>query len=108
MTARKRVAKAFNLGMCAVVFALHAGGARSDGDIILQQGKHFSLYASGKCKRLELPQVDLALECQFEGKRANFYLKEFPNKQIPERNLSDLDLKTEFERLLRLILKGID
>jgi len=101
--------KAFRLSvMLAVVYGLRVAAAWAGGDITLQQGKHFSLYASVNCKRVELPQVDLMLECQFQDSRANFYLKEFPNKQMPEQNLGNLALNTEFERLLRLMLKGID
>lgn len=102
--------QACRLSMFAVAYALQVGAAHADGDITLQQGKHFSLYASGNCKKVDVPQVDLMLECQFDGKQARFYLKEFPNKTAPAASIGDprFDLSAEIERLTRLVLTGID
>jgi hypothetical protein len=103
-----KMSKAFGISVLAVAYVLRAAAAQADGDITLQQGKHFSLYASGNCKRVGVPQVDLMLECQFQGKQARFYLKEFPGASMPQQNLANVDVNAECERMLRLALKGVD
>ena len=102
--------RASTLIVLAITYALQVGAAEADGDITLQQGKHFSLYAPGNCKRIDTPQIDLMLECQFQSKQARFYLKEFPNKSSPALHLGNpgFDLTSEIQRLMRLILTGID
>jgi hypothetical protein len=52
-------------------------------DITQQVGKEFSLFSSGNCRRVEHATLDLVLDCQFGGKRAQFYLKEFRNSRLP-------------------------
>jgi hypothetical protein len=102
------MSKVCRLSMLAVAYALQVGAVYADDDITLHRAKHFSLYASGNCKRVDAPQVDLMLDCQFHGKRASFYLKEFPLTSMPSTNLGDIDMNAECERLLRLMLKGVD
>ncbi len=94
--------------MLALACALQAGTAHADGDITLQQGKKFSLYASGNCKRIAATQVDLILECDFRGKRAEFYLKEFPRMAAPDIASPSIDVNAQIERLMRLVLAGLD
>src|ERR1051325_9517610 len=89
------MSKVRSAGILAAVFLLHAAGAHADGDITLQQGKYFSLYASANCKKADLPQVDLMLECQFNGKEARFYLKETPRLSMPTTDLARTDTNAE-------------
>jgi hypothetical protein len=95
------------LSVFAVACVLQVNAVRADDDITLQRAKNFSLYASRNCKRVDVPQVDLMLDCQFQGKRASFYLKEFPKASMPSTNLGEIDINAECERLLRLMLKGV-
>jgi len=102
------MSKLRSTSVVALVLMMQAGAVQADGDITLQQGKHFSLYASANCRKVDLPQVDLLLECKFNGKEARFYLKEFPRMAMPTTNLARIDTNAECERLLRLMLKDVD
>jgi hypothetical protein len=49
-------------------------------EIMLQRGGLFSLYAPAACRKVEQPVFALVLHCDFRGKTARFYLKEFPGQ----------------------------
>lgn len=67
-----------------LICALQVGVLRADGDVSLQQGVQFSLYASSNCKRVDIPKIDIQLDCDFKGKQATFILKEFPDSPVPK------------------------
>ena len=103
------MSKICTLSLFAVAFIIQVGAAHADGDITLQQAKHFSLYAPTNCNRINVPQFDLVLDCKFKEKRARFYLKEYPHMSPPDPKLySGFDLNAEFERLIRVMFKGVD
>jgi hypothetical protein len=49
-------------------------------DIVLQIGGRFSIYAPPSCHRLEQSHFSLVLDCDFQGRRSRFYLREFPGQ----------------------------
>jgi hypothetical protein len=53
-------------------------------DIGLQVGRRFSVYAPASCLRLQQSGFAIFLDCYFRGKKAQFYLKEFPGELAPE------------------------
>jgi hypothetical protein len=53
--------------------------ARAGDDITFQQGRQFFLIASAHCLRVAQADIELALDCDFRGKKAQFYLKEVPD-----------------------------
>jgi hypothetical protein len=68
------------IGFCFICMLELAGSARvlADDDITLHLGKEFSVYSPSNCRKVEKLNFALALECNFHGKAAQFYLKEFP------------------------------
>jgi hypothetical protein len=66
-----------------VTIALIAVGCpttASADDILLQVGGRFSIYAPPSCHRLEQLHFSLVLDCDFQGRRSRFYLREFPGQ----------------------------
>jgi hypothetical protein len=47
---------------------------------VLQIGGRFSIYAPPSCHRLEQSHFSLVLDCDFQGRRSRFYLREFPGQ----------------------------
>jgi len=69
--------------ICKVTIAFIALGCStiaSADDIVLQIGGRFSIYAPPSCHRLEQPHFSLVLDCDFQGRRSRFFLKEFPGQ----------------------------
>ena len=113
MTTAARVAG----GLCGVCFAMTLVSVGSADDITFQRGRLFSIYSPGSCQRLERAKFELVLDCNFRGKNAQFYLKEFPPfpaqyvrafepwKNEPPKlcNEADLYVQTATEAVLSLI-----
>jgi hypothetical protein len=67
-------------------------------EIMLQRGRLFSLYSPAACRKVEQAMFALVLHCDFGGKAARFYLKEFPGeldhqldprKNVPSKERAD-------------------
>lgn len=63
-----------------VFIALGCSATASADDIVLQIGGRFSIYAPASCRRLEQPHFSFVLDCDFQGRRSRFYLREFPGQ----------------------------
>jgi len=63
-----------------VFLALGCSTTASADDIVLQIGGRFSVYAPPSCHRLEQSRFSLVLDCDFQGGRSQFYLREFPGQ----------------------------
>jgi hypothetical protein len=97
----------------ACVLALACSAAALAEDITLQSGKLFSVYAPPSCRKVDHPNFSLVLECNFRGKNAQFYLKEFsgplstefdPRKNPPPESDQDAYLNAA----LRAVVDNID
>lgn len=66
--------------------SLFYSSAANSGDITLQVGKKFSVYAPPSCNRLDNPKFSLVLDCNFRSKIARFYMKEYPGQLGEEFN----------------------
>ncbi len=66
--------------LIAYVFALAWSTSAFADDIVLDRGKAFSVYSPSSCQKVEGPKFALVLDCNFHGKTAQFYLKEFPGQ----------------------------
>jgi hypothetical protein len=62
------------------LIALGCTATASADDIVLQIGGRFSIYAPSSCHRLEQSHVSFVLDCDFQGRRSRFYLREFPGQ----------------------------
>jgi hypothetical protein len=49
---------------------------QADGGITLHVARYYSLFSSSDCQRTDIPGLDLALQCRFADRQAQFYLKE--------------------------------
>jgi hypothetical protein len=62
------------------LIALGCTATASADDIVLQIGGRFSIYAPSSCHRLEQSHFSFVLDCDFQGRRSRFYLREFPGQ----------------------------
>ena len=60
--------------------ALGRPATASADDIVLQIGGRVSIYVPPSCRRLEQPHFSFVLDCDFQGRRSRFYLREFPGQ----------------------------
>jgi hypothetical protein len=49
-------------------------------EIVLHRSSQFSLYVPSTCRKIEQGIFALALDCNFQGRKVRFYLKEFPGQ----------------------------
>lgn len=80
---------------------------------MLQIGGRFSIYAPPSCHRLEQPHFSLVLDCDFQGRRSRFYLREFPgqlNETFDPREFppSKYDPRTYLNTALRAVVDEFD
>lgn len=80
---------------------------------MLQIGGRFSIYAPPSCHRLEQPHFSLVLDCDFQGRRSRFYLREFPgqlNETFDPREFppSRYDPRTYLNTVLRAVVDEFD
>ena len=68
----------------AVALIVSVGAVAPANALSLQIGKDFSFYSSSNCQKIEVSEVDLALDCNFGGKRAQFYLRESKNTVLAD------------------------
>jgi hypothetical protein len=93
--------------------ALGCSTAASADDISLQIGGRFSIYAPLSCHKLDQSHFSLVLDCNFQGRRSRFYLKEFPgqvNEAFDPREFppSQYNVQAYLNTALRAVVDELD
>jgi hypothetical protein len=104
------------LGIRCVIFVLSAFACSieaSADDIALRVGARFSVYAPSSCRRADRVNFSLVLDCDFRGKAAHFFMKEFPAQLSetfdPRKDPpSNLNKATYLDSALRSIVDEFD